>query len=87
VLGRQWLPVQGVRENDLVAKRLVQGKASLVVVLVAILHPFVKTGEEHFGGTAEDARLLKHRPQGNAGPDGGADRLQYPGLTDRPRQE
>jgi hypothetical protein len=82
VLGEQQSAVHGVGEHDLLAPRLVEGEAALVVLVLAALDTAIEPAEEHLDGAVR-ARLLEQAAQRDAGPLRGPDGLQQPRLAER----
>ena len=87
VLGREGLAVDPPGEQDLLAHRLGQGQAALVVVLQAALDAPVGPGEQDLDGPGAGPGLLEQGGQRRTRPLGRAHRLLQPGLADRPRVE
>src|SRR5207253_9747437 len=59
VLRREWLAVDRISEEDLVALCLRQAEASLVVLLNPTLDTAIQAGEDGLGGPPERPRLLQ----------------------------
>jgi len=87
VLRRERLAVHGVHEQHVVAERLVERQAALVVLLDPALDAVVSTSERHLDSVVMDACLTQQRRQRRARPVSRADRLVEPGLADRARSE
>src|SRR5256885_10045583 len=85
VLRREWLAVDRIGEEDLVALCLRQAQASLVVLLDPTLDTAIQAGEDDLGGPLERPGLVEQRSQRRARPLGGPDRLEEPWLAERAR--
>ena len=87
VLGRQRLAVHRVGDQHLVAKRLGQRQAALVLLHLAALEAPIETPEEHLHRLPLEPRLVEQAAQRDAGPLGVPDRLQQPRLAERAGRE
>ena len=85
MLREQRPAVHPVGEEDVVAERLVERKAALVLLLLAALDAAVEPAEDHLDGVVVEPGLGEDRRERRPRPGTGADRLGEPRLADRPR--
>src|SRR5918996_3234553 len=81
VLRRERHPVHLVREEHVVAERVLERDAARVVLLLAALDAAVEPGEQYLDRAVPDSRLLQQASQRRASPACGPDRLEEPRLA------
>jgi hypothetical protein len=82
VLGLKRPAVHFVGEDDLVAHRFLDGEAAFVGVGDVALDTLVEAGEHEFDCFGAESGVFEDPAERGAGPFGGADGLDEPGLAD-----
>src|SRR5260370_10991707 len=66
MLGGQWLPIHGVREQDFVPATFCNRQASLVLLLDTALAASIEPGQRHIRGVVQWLRVVQQRsPRGS----------------------